>query len=137
MIMTKHKLYIFTLFLATCSMLLSTVVLHHHHFDKICFVEVECTEDGNVNDEHTEHQENEQDGCQIHQMHHFLLNAKIVKSISKHILDGGNAVTAYLPQSYHFIPVFEFASQQWRERFSSLLDADKEASFRRGPPFVL
>lgn len=112
-------------------------MLHHHHLDKICFVEVECQKDGNINDEHTEHQEKEQDGCQIHQMHQFLLNGKIVKNISKHILDGGHALVAILPSPYQNFPVHSLVISQWQECCVPLLEAEREAIFRRGPPCIL
>lgn len=132
--MTKYRIYIFSLWLATCSMLLSTVMLHHHHFDKICFVEEKCTEDGNTNDEHTEHQEKEQDGCQIHQMHKFLLNVKVVKSINKHIMDGGHSLVAVLPSPFQYIPYSCLLVTQWQEHTCPLASAEAESLSRRGPP---
>lgn len=82
----KRGTYIFSLWLATLSVLLSTVVLHHHHMAQICLAVQQCHVDGNLNDEHTSHQENEQEGCTVHQMHHFIVNAKVVKTIRQHLL---------------------------------------------------
>ena len=84
----KKKLYLFSLLVATMSVLLSTVVMHHHHMGRICMVVERCQQDGKLNDEHTEHHENENDGCRVHQMHHFVTNGKIVKSIQKQLFDG-------------------------------------------------
>ena len=71
--------------MATMSVLLSTVVSHHHHMDRICMVQEQCQEDGNINDEHTEHHDQESNtdrgNCRVHQMHHFVTNAKVVKGI--------------------------------------------------------
>ena len=66
--MAKKKLYLFSLFVATMSVLLSTVVMHHHHMGRICMVVERCQQDGNFNDEHTEHHEKEADSCRVHQL---------------------------------------------------------------------
>ena len=89
--MNKRILYIFSLWMATMSVLLSTVVSHHHHMDRICMVQEQCQEDGNINDEHTEHHDQESNtdrgNCRVHQMHHFVTNAKVVKGIRKLLVD--------------------------------------------------
>lgn len=59
-------------------------------FNRICFVEQRCAEDGNTNDEHTEHHEKEHEGCSVHQMHQFIVNAKVAKNIQQKIFDGGH-----------------------------------------------
>ena len=134
--MMKRRLYVFALWMATCSMLLSTVILHHHHDHRICLVEEKCVEDGNVNDEHTEHHENEQEGCSVHQMHHFLINAKVVKSIHKHILDGGYAIVAVLPSSYVYMPSASLVTTEWQEHVAPLGIGAMTAHHRRGPPLI-
>ena len=53
--MRKRRLYIFSLWIATLSILLSTVMTHHHHMGRICMIQEQCEQDGNINDEHTEH----------------------------------------------------------------------------------
>lgn len=55
--MRKRRLYIFSLWIATLSILLSTVMTHHHHMGRICMIQEQCEQDGNINDEHTEHHE--------------------------------------------------------------------------------
>lgn len=115
-------------------MLLSTVVLHHHHFERICFVEERCLEDGNINDEHTEHHENEQEGCRVRQMHHFLISAKVVKTIHKQLLDGGSSFWAILPSSNDLILTYGLVVAQWQQRVSPLLSGESEQLYRRGPP---
>lgn len=45
--MNKRTLYIFSLWIATITVLLSTVMSHHHHMDRICMVQEQCQEDCN------------------------------------------------------------------------------------------
>ena len=84
--MAKKKLYLFSLFVATMSVLLSMVVMHHHHMGRICMVVERCQQDGNFNDEHTEHHEKEADSCRVHQLHHFVTGCKIMKGIQKQLV---------------------------------------------------
>ena len=58
----KRRLYIFSIWIATMGMLLSTVMLHHHHYERICMVVEVCSQDGSLNDEHTEHHDTEHEG---------------------------------------------------------------------------
>lgn len=53
--MRKRRLYIFSLWIATLSILLSSVMTHHHHMGRICMIQEQCEQDGNINDEHTDH----------------------------------------------------------------------------------
>lgn len=132
----KRSLYIFALWMATCSMLLSTILLHHHHDRRVCLVEEKCVEDGNINDEHTEHHENEQEGCSVHQMHRFLINAKVVKSIQKHISDGGYAIVAVLPSVHVYIPNASLVAIGWRKHVVPLSTGAISSRYRRGPPII-
>ena len=129
--------YFFCVWMATFSMLLSTVMLHHHHFNKICFVEERCDIDGNLNDEHTEHHENEREGCEVHQMHHFIINAKIVSFIQKHVLDGGNLLMALLPSSFTLPQTIGVSLTKWQEKAEPLLSLSRNLNGRRGPPCFL
>lgn len=131
----KKRLYIFCLWIATASVLLSTVMSHHHHMGRICMVVEQCQEDGNYNDEHTEHHENEQEGCQIHQMHHFVTNAKVVKGVQRLIFDGNALCCAILPYNpYSFIPKFSLVAARW-QRYASPIGEGRQTSLgRRGPP---
>ena len=83
----KRRLYIFSIWIATMGMLLSTVMLHHHHYERICMVVEVCSQDGSLNDEHTEHHDTEHEGCQVKQMHHFIFKNRVVKSAVKKLLD--------------------------------------------------
>lgn len=125
--MAKKKLYLFSLLVATMSVLLSTVVMHHHHMGRICMVVERCQQDGNLNDEHTEHHENENDGCRVHQMHHFVTNGKIVKSIQKQLFDG-NHLLSVLSSEYLFIPTSSIISVRWQQFAASLLVLMKRPS---------
>ena len=132
--MTKRRAYFFSLLLATLSVLLSTVILHHHHYNRICFVEQQCEKDGNINDEHTEHHEKEQEDCNVHQMHQFLVNAKIHQSFHQHIFDGGYTLDAYLPSPYSFIHITSLVIIKRQGETSKLPDIGRHEAFRRGPP---
>ena len=135
--MGKKKLYIFCLWIATMSVLLSTVMAHHHHMGRICMVVEQCQEDGNFNDEHTHHQENEQDGCQVHQMHHFVTNAKVVKSIQKHIFDGPLLLSLLSQSHVSFIPLSAIRITRWQEKAASLSEETLQGLLQRGPPFII
>lgn len=111
--MAKKKLYLFSLFVATLSVLLSTVVMHHHHMGRICMVVERCQQDGNFNDEHTEHHEKEADGCRVHQLHHFVTGSKIMKGIQKQLFDG-NHLLSMLSSEYLFIPTSSLISVRWQ-----------------------
>ena len=113
--MAKKKLYLFSLLVATMSVLLSTVMMHHHHMGRICMVVERCQQDGNLNDEHTEHHENENDSCRVHQMYHFVTNGK-------------------LSSEYLFIPTSSIISVRWQQFAASLPCVDETAISRRGPP---
>lgn len=130
----RRRLYIFSLWLATCSVLLSTVVLHHHHFNRICFVEQRCAEDGNTNDEHTEHHEKEHEGCSVHQMHQFIVNAKVAKNIQQKIFDGGHHLMAVLPSHIVLFPLKSLVIVSWQENTSQLHEYMGLGYNRRGPP---
>lgn len=82
----KRRLYIFSIWIATMGMLLSTVMLHHHHYERICMVVEVCSQDGSLNDEHTEHHDTEHEGCQMKQMHHFIVKNRVVESAVKSFL---------------------------------------------------
>ena len=130
----RRRLYIFSLWLATCSVLLSTVVLHHHHFNRICFVEQRCAEDGNTNDEHTEHHEKEHEGCSVQQMHQFIVNAKVAKNIQQKIFDGGHHLMAVLPSHIVLFPLKSLVIVSWQETTSQLHEYMGLGYNRRGPP---
>ena len=129
----KRRLYIFSIWIATMGMLLSTVMLHHHHYERICMVVEVCSQDGSLNDEHTEHHENENDGCRVHQMHHFVTNGKIVKNIQKQLFDGDHLLSV-LSSEYLFIPTSSIICVRWQQFAPSLPCVDETAISRRGPP---
>lgn len=131
--MAKKKLYLFSLFVATLSVLLSMVVMHHHHMGRICMVVERCQQDGNFNDEHTEHHEKEADGCRMHQMHHFVTGSKIMKGIQKQLFEGSHLLSM-LSSEYLFIPTSSLVCVRWQQFAASLPSVDVTAINRRGPP---
>ena len=134
--MAKKKLYLFSLFVATMSVLLSTVVMHHHHMGRICMVVERCQQDGNFNDEHTEHHEKEADSCRVHQLHHFVTGCKIMKGIQKQLFDG-NHLLSMLSSEYLFVPTSSLISVRWQQFAASLPCVDEAPFSRRGPPFFV
>lgn len=133
--MSKRSLYIFSLWIATVSVLLSTVMSHHHHSDRICMVMELCHEDGNYNDEHTHHHENEREGCRVHQMHHFFTNAKIVKSIERHIFDGARCLVAtFATNDFSIVNECSQVAVDWQHQATPLHEAFASCLSRRGPP---
>lgn len=133
----KRTLYFFVIWIATCSMLLSTMVMHHHHAERVCLVEERCAEDGNINDEHTDHHENEQEGCRVHQMHHFIINAKLVKTIKKHISDGSQVVIGLPGLAMVLLPDdYGLVMAKWQELTEPLSQGTHGLQYRRGPPSV-
>ena len=134
--MTKRSLYWMNLWLAACSLLLSTVILHHHHRSyQICFAEELCQKDGTINDEHTQHHGQEQEGCRVHQMHQFLINSKFHQSIHLHMFDrGGHTLVACYPFPYSFIPVMGLVIAKWQGEAYVLPENWKHVVNRRGPP---
>lgn len=132
----RKRLYILHLWAATLAMLLSTVMMHHHHYERVCMIIEQCAEDGNLNDEHTQHHENEQEGCRVHQMHHFVINAKVVKDIQKHILDAASAFVAVLPSRVALPPVSGLVAVRWQETASLLSRGFSTEPPLRGPPTI-
>ena len=132
----KRWLYMCSLWVATFCVLLSTVVMHHHHYGEICMAIEQCSLDGNLNDEHTEHHENEQEGCQVHQMHHFLINAKVVKSIKQHIQDGHLLAMLGMNTSFDFILENGLVVSEWQEITQPLGQKAFRHNYRRGPPML-
>ena len=129
-----------SLWVATLSVLLSTVMTHHHHMGRICMVEEQCQQDGNVNDEHTGHHDQESEGdranCRVHQMHNFFTNAKVVKSIQKQLFDGSLHLDCLLPNTYALMCTNALAIVHWQQVACALPSQELPQKSRRGPPFV-
>lgn len=139
--MRKRRLYIFSLWIATLSILLSTVMTHHHHMGRICMIQEQCEQDGNINDEHTEHHDQEsnsdRENCSVRQMHQFVVNSKVAKSIRKITADDhqASAPAFYSHHSYALIPSLSLTQVQWQHRAASPLSDGLAAGYsRRGPP---
>lgn len=114
-------------------MLLSTVMLHHHHYERICMVVEVCSQDGSLNDEHTEHHDTEHEGCQVKQMHHFLVKNRVVKSAVKKLLDASLQAIA-LPADSRFFSLSAQVATEWQALTLPLSEESCSAYSRRGPP---
>lgn len=129
----KRRLYIFSIWIATMGMLLSTVMLHHHHYERICMVVEVCSQDGTLNDEHTEHHDTEHEGCQVKQMHHFLVKNRVVKSAVKKLLD--TSLQAFvLPAEARFFCLSSCVATEWQALTLPLSEESCSVLSRRGPP---
>lgn len=131
----------FCLWMATMSILLSTVVPHHHHMNRVCMVQEQCGQDGNINDEHTEHHDEESraegGNCSIRQMHQFVVDSSWGKHFKCISLDVGSVpfassrLSGLSPQGESLSLVVA----GWQHRVSSpLADGWAVAYGRRGPP---
>lgn len=129
----KRRLYIFSIWIATMGMLLSTVMLHHHHYERICMVVEVCSQDGSLNDEHTEHHDTEHEGCQVKQMHHFLVKNRVVKSAVKKLLDA-SLQAIVLPAEARFFCLSSCVATEWQALTLPLSEESCSAYNRRGPP---
>ena len=140
--MRKRRLYIYCLWIATLSILLSTVMTHHHHMGRICMIMEQCQEDGNINDEHTEHHDQESNtdrgNCRVHQMHHFVTNVKVVKGIRKLLVDESHQLVLLSCSSLLTHPRLSLISVRWQHVAASPLAEEMAAGYsRRGPPSIL
>lgn len=124
------------MWIATCALLLSTIILHHHHMGQVCFIEQQCEYDGNINDEHTAHHEKDNEGCNIHQMHQFISNGKNIKSIYKHLDYDRNMLVALLPSSIQLTPCYKIVISKWQQKTMAIIKLGASVnSSLRGPPF--
>lgn len=130
----KRRLYIFSIWIATMGMLLSTVMLHHHHYERICMVVEVCSQDGSLNDEHTEHHDTEHEGCQVKQMHHFIVKNRVVKSAVKKLLDAHHLLVFVLPAEACFFCLSACVATEWQALTLPLSEELCSAFSRRGPP---
>ena len=138
----KRRLYIYSIWVAVMGMLLSTMMLHHHHYERICMVLEECSLDGCFNDEHTDHHDQESNtdrgNCRVHQMHHFVTNAKVVKGIRKLLVDESHQFVVLSCSSLLILPRLSLISVRWQHVAVSPLAEELAAGYsRRGPPSIL
>lgn len=130
----RLRLYILVLWIATAAVVASALVLHHHHETAVCFVEEQCTQDGRINDEHTTHQEHEQENCQVHQMQGAFATAKDCKTLKKISFDSDTACTAIVPMQYNHIHTAGDLATRWQQTTTPLSHIALDSSGRRGPP---
>lgn len=132
-----RRLYLLVLWVATLSVLLSTGVAHHHHAEQICFVEEQCSRDGNINDRHTAHHGNAVEDCEVHQMHRFIGNAGESQSIRQLIADGlvltAIATSAIADLHLFVVPLTIVRGQQYTTLPTTVL---LHHDGRRGPPML-
>lgn len=136
--MTKHISIVCT-WIATSMMLLSTVVMHHHHYERICVALEICSHYGNegieaeAEDTHT-HQETDRGSCRVHQLHKFITNAGVAKSIRHHICDLQLFTTSALPDRTMLPPACAYTIAAWQHKATPLSLRVLPSMSRRGPP---
>lgn len=129
----RRRLYILAVWTATLGVLLSMVVMHHHHYERVCMVVEECAQDGHINDEHTHHHEGEREGCQIHQMHHFLVKANGTHTVVNEKMAEGNTLSALFSSYFYYLPC-GLAAVLWQQHTMPLSHVAIKALSLRGPP---
>lgn len=131
----KQRVYISLLWLATLFTMISWGIDHHHHFHQICMEREVCPADGRVNDKHTAHPDKEEAGCQLQQMHTFLVNARQAVAICKALSPAPPLLTGMAGTTL----TVDFATCTNRNvasnHFCSLPSrVESETALRRGPP---
>ena len=71
---------------------------HHHHDDVFCMAMEQCKEDGNINDEHTHHHDNNQtpDQCCIVKTHYII--PKVCNQVKCNAALCGNSACNHISQ---------------------------------------
>ena len=115
---------------------------HHHHMGRICMIQEQCEQDGNINDEHTEHHDHENDrdreNCSVRQMHQFVVNSKMVKGIRKLQVDENHQLVVLSCSSLLTFPRLSLISVRWQHVAASPLAEEVATGYsRRGPPSIL
>lgn len=81
----KNKLSPLLLLFTVLTATLMAVIPHHHHGDLSCFVMEMCQQDKQPNDSHTSHhQEGNDQGCAVQQLHQGFLKASQTNFHSTH-----------------------------------------------------
>jgi hypothetical protein len=116
--------------------LLSTVVMHHHHLHQICFIQEKCLVDGHVNDPHTSHPEGEEGGCSLQQMHAFIINARTIHHIAKSLIPSVPPVSTLLAETLQLDQQADHSKVCRTEQPMHLVKVDRDGISRRGPPIL-
>ncbi len=132
----KRIQYISSIAIALIMMMLTAPMLHHHHNNQICTIEEISAIDGNINDNHTSHAQNEEEGCPLQQIRNFTSNVK----------SATNAYDISLSQIPWLLGIFtntiiDFNNSDCRiidypTNYAELTQANNTAHSRRGPPLL-
>ena len=120
-------------------MLLSTVAMHHHHYERVC-VDFEVHAHDAASGIETEpeeshsHQETDRGSCCVHQLHKFIINASVAKSIRHHIAGGNKLMAAVVPDARLLCATGSIIAADWQHTASTLRLRKLTAQKRRGPP---
>lgn len=133
----KKVVYISLMWLSIMLMVFTPFVRHHHHGDKICYIEEICDIDGHTNDRHTAHSENEEDDCPLKQIHNVIDNVKhtqIAPNFTATFLSCPLAVLTSITYNYYspMATTVELVGV-----FSKAVDAMIPVNHRRGPPTAI
>lgn len=142
----RKTISLISIWVATCLMLLSTIVMHHHHYESVCIVVEHCQDDAasssadtysqnaNEAEEGHSHQESDRGSCRLHQLHRFIINAKVSNDIHRHII-GGMMLATTLPLHMGHLPFgSSYTITKWQHTTTPLHDVALCSLSRRGPP---
>ena len=132
------KISIFSIWLAILMVLFVSVLAHHHHPKEVCFIEMTCALDGNVNDSHTGHstsgQSSTPDSCSVEQIKHIVKNEKCVQQITQTIEKQSHLLYVFSP--YKILSTLDASkfNETSQEPSFHLLEVNIVSSGLRAPP---
>jgi len=134
--LVKRIQYI-SIWIAIFAVMLTTFKVYHRHYNRICTIQEICTLDGNINDGHTSHSQNEEDRYSLLRVHNFISNTSNVKNT----YDTSISYFSYL--SIISADIIEYCYYtdgniiDYSNRCAALVQTKNSAYYsRRGPPIL-
>ncbi|MDD4591100.1 MAG: hypothetical protein PHG06_11840 [Parabacteroides sp.] len=117
-------------------MMLTTFMVHHHHNNQICTIEEICAIDGNINDNHTSHAQNEEEGCPLLQIRNFTSNVKSVQNTYDTSISHFPCLFGIFANIIIDYNNFDSRIIDYPNKYAVLTQANNTAHSRRGPPVL-